>query len=85
MTGASPATIAYWALAVVSGVIVGTDVIPYPVDIILLLGLGLAATMIRRRTVGSDSAGTSLRWLLVFALAWLPIAFVRHDFPFGRG
>ena len=78
-------TLVYWGLAVASGVIVGLNFIPYPLDIIVLLGLGLGATAIRRRTIGRDSFGTSLLWLLVFAAVRLPLTFIRHAGLFRGG
>ena len=83
MRGRSGQELAYWALAVVSGVIVGINVIPFPLDVIILLILGVSATLIRRRVAGADSLVTSIAWLAVFAVFWLPIAWLRHGYPFG--
>ena len=79
----SPIQVAYWAAAIVCGVIVGYQVIPFPVDIPILLGIGLGAIIVRRRVEGRNDPQTSWLWTLLFALVWLPIAFARHAFPFS--
>jgi hypothetical protein len=83
MTGGTAPELAYWASAVVSGVIVGLQVIPFPIDFIFLLGLGLGATLIRRLVIGSEPWPGSFAWALVFSVVWLSLAWLRHGFPFG--
>jgi hypothetical protein len=83
MTGGTGPELVYWAAPVVSGVIVGLNVIPYPLDIIMLLGLGFGAMIIRRLVLGSEPWPGSFAFLLVFLVVWLPLAWLRHGFPFG--
>ena len=75
--------IAYYGTAVLAGLIVALNVVPYPLDVVVLLGLGFGATLIRGRTAGRDSFSSSITWLSVFVLVWLPLAWVLHHFPFG--
>ena len=83
MTGGTVPELAYWAAAVVSGVILGLDVIPYPFDILMLLGLGFGAWLIRRIVIGSEPWPGSPAFVIVFIAVWLPLAWLRHGFPFG--
>ena len=82
----TPIEVAYWAGAVASGVIVGLHLLASPVDFIVLLAIGITATMVGRRIEGgaAQHRATGWLWVAIFALVWLPIAFVMHHFPFGR-
>ena len=77
------ALVAYFGTAVLAGLIVALNVVPYPLDVVVLLGLGFAATLIRGRTAGRDSFSSSITWLSVFVIVWLPLAWVLRHFPFG--
>jgi hypothetical protein len=77
------ALLAYYGLAVLAAVIVVLNVVPYPLDIVVLLAIGLGATWIRYRTAGRDSIGSSMSWLAVFIVVWLPLAWMLGRFPFG--
>lgn len=74
--------LAYYASAVVAALVFGFD-LPFPLDIIVLVAIGLVATWIRYRTAGRDSFWSSISWLGVFVAVWLPIAWLRGTFPFG--
>ncbi len=76
------ALVAYYGTAVLAGLIVAVNIVPYPLDVFVLLGLGFGATLIRHRTAGRDSFSSSITWLSVFIIVWLPLAWVRHHFPF---
>jgi hypothetical protein len=77
------ALVAYYGTAVLAGLIVALNVVPYPLDVFVLLGLGFGATLIRGRTAGRDSFSSSITWLSVFIIVWLPLAWVLRHFPFG--
>jgi hypothetical protein len=79
----SPAEVANWVAAIASGVTVGFDLFTWPTSFLILLILGFGATFIRWRLEGRDSSVTAWVWLLVAAAIWLPIAFLRHSYPFG--
>lgn len=74
---------AYYGTALVAGLIVGFSLLPYPVDVVVLLALALGATWIRYRIAGRDSFSSSISWLALFALVWLPVAWILGRFPFG--
>ena len=76
------AMVAYYATAVLAGLIVALSLVPYPLDIVVLLALGLGATWIRYRTAGRDSFSSSISWLAVFVVVWLPLAWFFGRFPF---
>ena len=72
----------YYATAVVSGLILLTGALPWPMDFFVLLAIGLAATWIQHRRAGRDSFTSSLGWLAVVAITWLPLAWLLRRFPF---
>ena len=74
--------VAYFASAVVAALVFGFN-LPFPIDVVILVAIGLVATWIRYRTAGRDSFWSSVAWLAVFVAVWLPIAWVRGAFPFG--
>jgi hypothetical protein len=76
------ALVAYYGTAVLAGLIVALNVVPYPFDVVVLLALGFSATGIRYRTTGRDSFSSSITWLSVFIIVWLPLAWVLRHFPF---
>jgi hypothetical protein len=76
------ALVAYFGTAVLAGLIVALNVVPYPLDVVVLLALGFSATAIRYRTTGRDSLSSSITWLSVFIIVWLPLAWVLRHFPF---
>jgi hypothetical protein len=78
-----PLTVAYYGTAVVAGIIGGLQLLAFPVDLIALVGLALAATWIQYRRAGRDSFASTLRWAGLFAVTWLPLAWVFGRFPFG--
>ena len=81
-----PIDIVYWAGAPVSGLILGLDLLRWPADFFVLGVIGVGASLLGRRIEGSvaDHRVTGWLWVAIFLLVWLPIAFVRHSFPFGR-
>jgi hypothetical protein len=79
----APLVAAYYGTAVLAGVIVAFSLIPFPIDLVVLLGLGLGATWIRYRMAGRDSFASSLSWVAVFVVVWLPLAWIIRRFPFG--
>jgi hypothetical protein len=82
-TQTGPLLAAYYGTAVVAGVIVALNLIPFPIDLVVLLGLGLGATWIRYRMAGRDSLTSSLSWVALFVVVWLPLAWIIRRFPFG--
>jgi len=77
------ALVAYYGTAVIAGLIVALSLLPYPIDVVVLLALGLGATLIRHRTAGRDSFSSSITWVAVFVLVWLPLVWILGRFPFG--
>ena len=81
----APIDAVYWGAAVVSGLIVGLRLIPWPVSLIVLLAIGIGVTMIGWRVEGgiANHRPTSWLWGAIFVAVWLSIAFLRQSFPFG--
>ena len=81
----SPIDGIYWGGAIVSGVILGTGLLPWPADFVVLLVMGIAVTLIGWRVEGgvANHRPTSWLWVAIFVAVWLSIAFVRDSFPFG--
>jgi hypothetical protein len=82
----TPLEAAYWGGAVVSGAIIGLQLLPWPIDIVVLLGIGIAVTAIGWRVEGGidQHRPTAWLWVLIGAIVWLPLALVTHHFPFAR-
>jgi hypothetical protein len=82
----APVDALYWASAIVSGIIVGLDLLPWPVSFFVLVGIGIAATIVGWRVEGgmANHRPSSWLWALIFVAVWLSIAFVARSFPFGR-
>lgn len=74
--------VAYYATAVTAGLILLTGVLPSPIDFVAYLALGLGATWIQYRRAGRDTFTSSLSWLAVVAITWLPLAWFLGRTPF---
>ena len=83
MQNASPAALAvYIGSAVVSGVIVGSGWLVFPLDVAVLLVIAIGATLLRRRVAGVDSLGSSVTWLGAFAVTWIAVTLLVGSAPF---
>jgi hypothetical protein len=83
VTRRSAAFVAYFALAIACGVILGTGVPPWPTDVFVLLGLGLVARLLRREVEPRPgSLRLVLAWLGAFVVTWLVLAFALGTYPF---
>ena len=79
----SAAFVAYFALAIACGVILGTGAPPWPTDVFVLLALGLVARLLRRELEPRPaSLRLVLAWLGVFVVTWLVLAFALGTYPF---
>ena len=74
---------ACYGTAVLAGLIVAFNLLPFPIELVVLLALGLGATWIRYRMAGRDSLASSLSWVALFIVVWLPLALIVRGFPFG--
>lgn len=74
--------VAYYATAVLAGLILLTGVLPSPIDFVAYLALGLGATWIQYRRAGRDTFTSSLSWLAVVGITWLPLAWFLGRTPF---
>lgn len=67
----------YFGIAVLCGVVLAARLVPWPLDLIVLLALGLGATLLRRRLPGAGrSIGLEVIWLGCFLVAWLGLGFI---------
>jgi hypothetical protein len=81
----APIDALYWGGAIVSGLIIGLDLFPWPLSFAVLLAIGIGVTLVGWRVEGGveNHRPTSWLWGLIFVAVWLSIAFIRHSFPFG--
>ena len=83
MQNASPAALAvYFGSAAVSGVIVGSGWLGFPLDIAVLVVIAIGATLLRQRAAGVDSFGSSVTWLGVFGVTWIAVTLLVGSAPF---
>jgi succinate dehydrogenase/fumarate reductase cytochrome b subunit len=82
----APVDALYWATAILSGIILGLDLLSWPASFFVLAGIGIVATIIGWRVEGgiTNHRPTSWLWALIFLAVWLIIALVWHTFPFDR-
>ena len=77
------AYVGYFALAIACAVILATRVAPFPLDVIILLAIGLVAREIRRQLPGGGASAVLVaQWLGCFAAVWLVLAFALGSPPF---
>ena len=57
--------VAYYATAVLSGLLLLTGIVPSPWDIVAYIAVALGATWIQYRRAGRDTFTSSLSWLAV--------------------
>jgi hypothetical protein len=74
--------VAYFALAIGCGLILGTGVPPWPTNVLVLLGLGLVARLLRRELQPGPSLRLVLEWLGAFVVTWVVIAAALGTYPF---
>jgi hypothetical protein len=75
--------VAYFALAIACGVILGTGVPSWPSDIFVLLGIGVVARLLRRELQREPSSlRLVIEWLGGFVVTWLVLAAVLGTYPF---
>ena len=75
--------LAYYATAVLAGLMLLTGAVPSPLDFVAYLALGLGATWIQYRRAGRDTFTSSLSWLAVVGVTWLPLAWILGRSPFA--
>ena len=74
--------VAYYATAVLSGLLLLTAIVPSPWDFVAYIAIALGATWIQYRRAGRDTFTSSLSWLAVVGLTWLPLAWFLGRSPF---
>ncbi len=74
--------LAYYATAVFSGLLLVTGIVPSPWDIVAYIAVALGATWIQYRRAGRDTFTSSLSWLAVMGITWLPLAWFLGRSPF---
>jgi len=77
------ARILYYGTAGVLGLFVAADPLPEPWQLIAVLVVGIAATLIRSRLLrAAPWSRTDVLWIAVFFAAWAPAAWLLHRWPF---
>jgi len=81
----TPIDAIYWGAAVVGALIVGFDLLPWPISFVVLLGIGIGVSIIGWRIEGgvAEHRPTGWLWSGIFLVVWLAIALIRRSFPFG--